>query len=174
MSPALLFVLASAGIVLAQDDGETAQGPDFNRRTDFSCQNWNAQARGGDRALMARLAGEWRANNVIPGTPGLIGNTPEQVVLKQWASGEITVDKYACFEPFGQQRACATSISQGRWFAYPAGQDGTFFYATALSGSSYTGGYLPPSCGGVYARFQDANTTVNQYGGVAHRTGPAQ
>ena len=169
MFASLVFAAAASGLLtFAQADTDEPQ----TRLPDLTCQNWNAQKRGADAALMEKLAGVWEADTVIPGTPGIIDATPEHVVVTQWASGEITYEKSACFTPYGLQTACAQSIGHGEWFAYPA-RNGWFFYATNLTGSGYHGDMIPPNCGGGFARFKGENTTVSKTGGIATRTGGA-
>jgi hypothetical protein len=165
----LLLTLAASGVmILAQADDGTIITP----LPDLTCQNWNAQKRGADAELMAKVAGVWEADGVIPGTPGVIDATPEHVVVTQWATGELTYEKSACFAPYGFEPACAQSIGHGEWFAYPA-EGKWFFYATRLTGSGYNGQMIAPNCGGGFARFTGKNTIVTKTGGTSKRTGAA-
>ena len=168
MAYVLLTIAASGLLIMAQADNEKITKP----LPDLTCQNWNAQKRGADAGLMAKLAGVWEADGIIPATPGLIDETPEHVVVTQWATGELTYEKSACFAPFGLEPACAQSIGHGEWFAYPA-EGAWFFYATYVSGSGYNGQMIAPNCGGGFARFAGKNTTIAQSGAKAKRTGPA-
>ena len=164
------FIAATCALAPAQ--AEQPGEPLYNRLPDLSCQNWNAQRRGGDAALMQQLAGVWEADTMIPGVAGLYDATPEHVVVTQWASGQMTYEKSACFAPYGMQPTCAKSIGHGEWFAYRA-QNGWIFTATAVTGSGYHGDMLAPNCGGGFARLIGPDTSESQRGGTATRTGPA-
>lgn len=160
----MLLALSASPLLLAERiDAQNA---------DLSCQNWNAQKRGADAALMEKLAGVWESDGIIPAVPSLYDNTPEHTVVTQWADGRLIYEKSACFEPFGLPRSCAQSIGHGEWFAYPA-KGGWFFYATYVSGSGYNGAMIAPNCGGGLAKLRGPDTSVGKSGGTATRTGEA-
>lgn len=170
---AALAVLATAPASAQIDDRPT-------RQPNMSCQNWNAQIRGGVPQVMRQLVGVWRSETVIPAVPGLMDATPEQMTTTLYSAGTLLYEKSACFNPPPPppglpplQRQCAKAIGQGGWFARPA-ERGWIFVGVLMQGSSYTGEITPPNCAGVQVRFTGPNSIVNEYGTPEERIGQAQ
>ena len=176
----LLLCLAAAGCLAAPAGAQFGGRDDTpNRLPNLSCQNWNAQVRGGDPQVMAQLAGVWRSRGIIPATPGVIQATPEEMTMTRYPNGQLLYEKAACFAPLPPpgmpplQPSCAKAIGQGGWYAH-ADQNGWIFVGLWMQGSSYTGQATPPNCGGVRVRFLDANRIVAEDGTQGQRIAPVQ
>ena len=150
-----------------------------NRMPNLSCQNWNAQVRGGQPQVMAQLTGVWRSRSIIPATPGVMNATPEDMMMTRYSNGQLQYEKSACFAPLPPpgmpplQPSCAKAIGHGGWYAYQE-PSGWIFVGLWMEGSSYNGQMTPPNCSGVRVRFLDANHIVNEYGGQGERVGQVQ
>ena len=169
---ALTLTLILAGPALSQQDG-TFPNPLQNQNVAATCNNWEAQVQSADPQAMQMLVGVWDSVGMIPGTPGLMPDTPIQIRSTNSPDGTFVADRYGCFEmqsvpgmpSLGQ--SCATSQIYGQWVAHFV--QGGIAVVTLSAGSSFTGQALPMSCAIGYFQVQDANTLIDQQGNPLRR-----
>jgi hypothetical protein len=140
-----------------------------------TCANLPEMMQAADPQAMQRITGVWDSTGVIPGTPGMVSDTQIQARSQIDANGGFQLDQYGCFQTFNvdgspMAPSCATSSVYGNWTAHFA-PDGSIVMVTLSSGSGFTGGVLPMSCGVSYLRVQDANTLIDSSGNILHRAG---
>lgn len=172
---ALVLTLATAAPVPAQQDWNFPN-PLQGENVAATCQNFDAQVQASDPQAMQMLVGVWEGMSMIPGTPGIMPDTPIQFRVTNSANGTFAVDRYGCFEmqsvagmpSLGQ--SCATSQLYGQFAAHFV-EGGAIAVVTLSAGSSFTGQALPMSCGIGYYRFLDQNTLVDQAGNQQRRVG---
>lgn len=157
-----------SSVAVAQDTDFNLPNPLRNANLIATCNQLSAQIRAAEPAAMASLVGVWEGQTVIPGVAGLYPDTPQQVRVTNNPDGTFANDYYACFQPYGQQPACAQSFRYGEWMAHQTG-DGWIAVAYLSYGSGYSGEVLPASCGLNYVRLVDANTMVDQAGAPLYR-----
>ncbi|MFN0113525.1 MAG: hypothetical protein ACKVPY_02490 [Paracoccaceae bacterium] len=169
--PGLGFCIAAfVSGASAQDD------PNWNFPNPFreellagNCANFQAMMQQADPSAMQALAGFWGGTSMIPGTPGIMPDTPIQFRVQNDAGGNFQVERYGCFAmesvagmpSLGQ--SCSTSMLYGQFAARWADQS-TVVVATMTRGTHFTGAPIPPNCGIAYYQFLDANTLVDQAG----------
>lgn len=169
---AITLTLASALPVLSQQDWNFPN-PLQNQNLAATCNNWEAQVQSADPQAMQMLVGVWEGMSMIPGTPGIMPDTPIQVRSTNSPDGTFVADRYGCFEmqsvagmpSLGQ--SCATSQIYGQWVAHFV--QGGVAVVTLSAGSSFTGQALPMSCGIGFFQVQDANTLIDQQGAPLRR-----
>jgi hypothetical protein len=171
-----LVVLLGAGGAAAQDQPFEFPNPNRAGGVAATCDTWEAQVRAADREAMQQLAGRWQGQGTIPGTPGIMQDTPEQIVSEFTPEGTFRMDRSACFQMLSVPGmpplppSCAQSFSYGWWVAHFV-ENGALAVATMSSGSGYNGQALPMSCALGYLRAEGANTMVDRQGGRAVRIG---
>lgn len=169
---ALTLTLGLAAPVLSQQDWNLPN-PLQNQNLAATCDNWEAQVRAADPQAMQMLVGVWDSVGMIPGTPGIMPDTPIQIRSTNSPDGTFVADRYGCFEmqsvagmpSLGQ--SCATSQIYGQWVAHFV--QGGVAVVTLSAGSSFTGQALPMSCGIGFFQVQDANTLIDQQGSPLRR-----
>ncbi len=169
---ALTLTLGLAAPVLSQQDWNFPN-PLQNQNLAATCDNWEAQVRAADPQAMQMLVGVWDSVGMIPGTPGIMPDTPIQIRSTNSPDGTFVADRYGCFEmqsvagmpSLGQ--SCATSQIYGQWVAHFV--QGGVAVVTLSAGSSFTGQALPMSCGIGFFQVQDANTLIDQQGSPLRR-----
>lgn len=171
---ALLALLAPAA--RAQTEDWSLPNPLQGDNVAATCQNWPAQQQSADPQAMQAMVGVWEGTGMIPGTPGIMPDTPYQYRATNSPDGTFAVDRYGCFTmesvagmpSLGQ--SCATSQIYGQWVAHVA-QDGSIAVVTLSSGSSFTGQALPMSCGISYFRVMNQDMLMDQSGTQVRRVG---
>ncbi len=174
----LSFVLnaGAVGIATGQDDPFFFPNPTRREGVVATCDTWQAQVRAADQRAMRQLVGSWRGQGIIPGTPGIMEDTPEQVQSSFSMDGTFRIDRSACFQMLSvpgmpaMPPSCAQSFSYGWWAAH-YGENGVLAVATMSSGSGYNGQALPMSCALGYLRPEGNNTMIDMSGGRATRIG---
>ena len=167
---AVLVAIWAGGPATAQEDPNW-QFPNPLREQNLAanCQNFQAMMQQADPQAMQALAGMWQGQGMIPGTPGIMPDTPYQYQVQNDASGNFQMQRYGCFTmqsvpgmpSLGQ--SCSTSMLYGQFAARWVDQN-TVQVATMARGSHFTGAPMPPTCGIGYYRFLDQNTLVDQGG----------
>jgi hypothetical protein len=146
-----VICLALVGAARGKDVPFNFPNPTRGQGLVATCKTWQAQVRAADREAMRQIAGVWEARGMIPGTPGLMADTPELVRSTNNIDGTFSVDKQACFQmqpvPGMDQMPtnCAQSFIYGWWVAHFA-EGGAIAVATMSSRSGYNGSALPMSC----------------------------
>ncbi len=165
---AMVAMLVLPEWAAAQEEGFIAPNPLRNQNLVATCHDLAAQIRAADPQVMASLVGVWEGEGMIPGVPGLYPDTPQQIRVQNNPDGTFSVDYYACFQPYGQQPACAQSFRYGEWTAHPAG-NGWIAVPFLSYGSGFSGEALPASCALNYVQLLDDRTMVDQGGGRMFR-----
>ena len=176
-----LFRIASALVLsattaAAQQDDWSFPNPLQGGNVADTCQNFDAQVQASDPQAMQMVVGVWEGMSMIPGTPGIMADTPIQFRVTNSPNGGFVVDRYGCFEmqsvagmpSLGQ--SCATSQLYGQYAAHFV-EGGAIAVVTLSAGSSFNGQPLPMSCGIGYYRMPDQNTLVDQAGNQQRRVG---
>lgn len=172
--PILGLTLLLATAAFAQDDNWTFPNPLQNGNVAATCDNWEAQMQAADPQAMQQIAGVWEGVGMIPGTPGIMPDTPYQYRAVNNPDGTFTVDRYGCFEmqsvagmpSLGQ--SCATSQLYGQWVAHFT-QDGGIAVVALSAGSSFTGQALPMSCSIGFYRVMGQGMLIDQQGNQLRR-----
>jgi hypothetical protein len=121
---------------------------------------------------MQVVAGVWEGTGMLPGTPGLMPDTPMRFRAVNDPSGIYEVEIEACFQMQSLpgmpafKPECSTSLRYGEWFARFQDSE-TLAVLTRGGGSAFNGVPLPVSCAIAYYRMIDRNTLVDQ-GGTRH------
>jgi hypothetical protein len=165
---AVIALSFSSSFVLAEDTDPNLPNPLRTENLVATCNQLSAQIRAAEPATMARLVGVWEGQTILAGVAGLYRDTPQQVRVTNNPDGTFANDYYACFQPYGQQPACASSFQYGEWMAHETG-DGWIAVAYLSYGSGYGGEVLPVSCGLNYVQLVDPNTMVDQAGAPLYR-----
>ena len=170
--PALLALLAAPAV--AQQDNWAFPNPLQGGNVAATCDNWAAQQQSADPQAMQYLEGVWESMGMIPGTPGIMPDTPIQIRATNSPDGSFVADRYGCFEmqsvagmpSLGQ--SCATSQIYGQWVAHFT-QGGDIAVVTLSAGSSFNGQALPMSCGIAFFRPMGDGVLMDQQGNQSRR-----
>jgi hypothetical protein len=144
--------------------------------TTAGCSNWQAEMAANDPQAMQRLVGVWQGEGMVPGTPGVVGDTPIQIRTTISANGAFQVERYGCFQMLSVPGmpslppSCATSLIYGQWGAHFA-EGGWIAMISLASGSGFNGQALPMTCNIAYLQAPDGNTLIDPAGGRAQRIG---
>ena len=168
---ALAFTATTA---TAQQDNWTFPNPLQGENVAATCDNWPAQQQSADPQAMQYLVGVWESTGMIPGTPGIMPDTPIQIRAQNSPDGTFVADRYGCFQmqsvagmpSLGQ--SCATSQIYGQWVAHFT-QGGDIAVVTLSAGSSFTGQALPMSCGIAFFRPMGDGVLMDQQGNQSRR-----
>ncbi len=172
----VIICLTLVGAARSEDVPFNFPDPTRDQGLAATCNTWQAQVRAADREAMRIIAGTWEARGTIPGTPGIMADTPELVRSTNNIDGTFSVDKQACFQmqsvPGMDQlpTSCSQSFMYGWWVAHFA-EGGAIAIATMSSGSGYNGGALPMSCALGYLRPLGNDTLVDMQGNRSVRIG---
>ena len=172
--PAILALLATDAS--AQQDNWTLPNPLQGSNVAATCDNWAAQQQSADLQAMQYIAGVCEGTGLIPGTPGIMPDTPYQFRVGNRPDGTFEVEGYGCFTmqsvpgmpPLGQ--SCAASMIYGQWVAHFT-QDGAIAVVTLSAGSGFTGQALPMSCGIGFYRMVGDGVLMDQAGNQQRRVG---
>ena len=169
---AVLFATAAA----AQQEGWTLPNPLQGGNVAATCDNWPAQQQSVDPQAMQMVAGVWQGTGMIPGTPGIMPDTPCQFRASNMPDGTFQVERHGCFTmqsvagmPSPGQ-SCATSMIHGQWVAHFT-QDGAIAVVSLSAGSGFTGQALPMSCGIGFYRLVGDGLLVDRQGNQRRRVG---
>jgi hypothetical protein len=166
----------SCGAAAAQQEDWAFPNPLRNDNVAATCDNWPAQQRSADPRAMQMIVGTWESTGMIPGTPGIMPDTPIQVRATNSPDGTFVVDRYGCFEMQSVPgmpslgSSCATSQIYGQWVAHFA-QDGSIAVVTLSAGTSFAGQALPVSCGISFFRPMSDGVLMDQQGNPSRRVG---
>lgn len=169
----LAVLLAPAA--LAQEDWNFPN-PNRSAGVAATCDSWPAQRRAADPQAMQVIVGVWEGQAMMPGTPGIMPDTPYQYRATNRPDGTFTLERYGCFTmqsvpgmpSLGE--SCATSMIYGEWVAHFA-EGGSVAVVSLSAGSGFTGQALPMSCGIGYFWPEGRDVLVDQAGNRMRRTG---